>query len=757
MLFLMLGIMSVNATTTVLNSCPVTSLTSNTEYLINFTSYTSNCFYVNSGTIQNVTINGQNMTMKPAGSGYNAFIYVFGGSGYANDWTIKDLSFEKDENNPTYGASYFIYTRDANGMEYSTIDNVKAWGSFDYFHRGQQSSTQPRFRHNTVQNSLFILDEDFSTYANSNPLVDNNTIDSSFIYVRGGSLWDTAQASGTNFNFVDSAVMTNDTSVTYASSKHVFTGSVVKGYPHVDSDNNNVADSDLYVSMTSMAVSVDVGNEFNVIQDFEEGEPFIDSDYSMVTVQSETIGSPDTYELEIFAPTQTKEILDTTSSFIIYDNFNGLEISNAKLDCSLYSSELCYHQDHPSDVVILNNEFKGLIRVSANSLINNIEFSKLNGDINGQMISNLGSVTYNNITISNSNFTRSDDLNKGTLYGNHMIALQTNNLNLHNNTFNVFTTNGTTSYEILRVEGTNPQSNKVYNNYFQSPNEVPPEFHEVFTEHGDTKFYNNYIGLYVNVSNSALTGLNVTPLVYFEHTDGKYYGFYLGNYYLENTACVDGDGDGFCDSSYTSGVITDTRPLASYPFDYSAHLLTADSVIDSTAYNITLIDIVNNQTINLTDLTDDLMFTFQHDSDILDLTCDFIIDGASVDTQTNVPKDTNITHTEGQTWIEKSYTHRVECFSATIEDSFEQSNEVTFIIALSSSGNGNGEGEGDIVGAITGISLFGDSGSDTVENAKSLYDSFSPLIISLIILGSIAIFIGVFVLIWALIGGLFTR
>jgi len=99
---------------------------------------------------------------------------------------------------------------------------------------------------------------------------------------------------------------------------------------------------------------------------------------------------------------------------------------------------------------------------------------------------------------------------------------------------------------------------------------------------------------------------------------------------VDNTACVDGNSDGFCDSSYTSGVVTDTRPLSSYPFDFASHIITADFVVDNTSFDINIVEPNDLQVLEIADGNELINFTFNHNSNFPDLTCDHIIDGVSV-------------------------------------------------------------------------------------------------------------------------------
>jgi len=155
----------------------------------------------------------------------------------------------------------------------------------------------------------------------------------------------------------------------------------------------------------------------------------------------------------------------------------------------------------------------------------------------------------------------------------------------------------------------------------------------------------------------------------------------LGNYYEDYSGCVDSNNDGFCDVDYDDGEGWGTKKaLSSYPFDYTQHLFTAESVVDTLLYNITLLNIINNETINLVDGTETLLFEFEHDSDFNDLNCGFIIDGINKGEVIAYLKNTTYNLSISGGWTEKTYTYRVECSN---EFTTKTSEELNFIISFS--------------------------------------------------------------------------
>lgn len=524
----------------------------------------------------------------------------------------------------------------------------------------------------------------------------------------------------------------------------------------VDANNDNIGDNDIRVLMHVDVFSKEslFPNGLTFIQDAEEYAPFRSPNANVFSVNSESVGSPHTLG------GSNNNIIDTSMITLLFDNFYGIEVTtdNELRNVFDYKAQFdgtnkMYMQDD-SNTFTLATEYKPLIALTGSNLIvNDLRFHKIQSSNNAHIIANSGSITYNNIDISENIFYKADSNYK--YLDNYIIKVKANNLLMYNNNFSSDTGVDFNGYEFLYIEGSNPKSNKIYLNRFET---ITDDESIIFTDSADTDFYNNYLGENVSLTD-ATNNLNATPLIGFEHTDSKIYYYYIGNYYKDNTGCVDGDGNGFCDSSYTSGTYTDTNPLSSYPFVFTSHLLTADVVVDSGSFNINLTGVTNNQTIEVSGATSVLSFGFIQDSNFPDLTCDYYIDGSvlSGETITNAIKDLNYTiNLNG--WNEKSYTYRVECFN---EFQYQSSSEVAFNIVFSEVIPPDENGADDIGDGF--FSSVFDTESTTEQKTNSvlsLYGSFDKplslmLIIGLVFLGLVILTL-LFSLLFAMLGG-FTK
>lgn len=675
---LIFSIFSVNAVTT-LNSCGKNSGWVNGEtYYLNFSEipsgYSNWCLIMPTGTYNNITLVGlYPINVKDT----NSYFLLFGNSQSSNGITyinnylkMYNISFYSSNNN---NLDYFVNVnqggRDHIFMDNAYFENVSfnlpvdylftVNGGFSNFAGGNSRLYNSIFNnfYGLNVNKLFTASAsdgygstgyaDFNTNSFKNSILKYNIT----LSRQGTGTYHGNYERSMNNNFNQSVIIPLDNPVSFDFN---FYSSIRKGVSFLDANNDGVGDNgDL--DYINPAIYLDLFN-YRYLQDVNEGSPFSTINKNIVTINDENIGLP------ITLPSLGNSSINTIYSTLIFNQVYGLEFySNSKLknelslNNAITNTNKMYLQDHPSTPFINVANYNGFILLSGNNIeISNAEFYKTSSANNGQMISIQGSGNLrDNISINNNKFERSDTRSFGN--NDYYFKLKTNNLNVFNNTFRMMGING---YEILSIESTNKNSNSVYLNIFNSSTSSNSI---IFTEKGDTKFYNNYISNNLIISNNTNLNLNVTPLIAYKHTDNKYYYFRVGNYYQGNVGCTDGNGDGFCDSSYTNGAIVDTHPLSSYPFNYVTHLLSAEFVLEPSAYNISLVNIIEGETIYLNDSGLGLEFSFSQNSDYIDLVCDYIVDGVSVGQQLNPSKNVVYNYTKIGGWTTKTYTFRVEC------------------------------------------------------------------------------------------------
>lgn len=426
----------------------------------------------------------------------------------------------------------------------------------------------------------------------------------------------------------------------------------------VDLNNDGIQDTHENISVYNV---YEIQNEkFLALLNFDEGQGdgtynFIPSEYLNSDVQTfylndETLNVPFT----VTPPNQNDFLGDLNLGSISAIALNG------DINCSLSNSIRCSLNDN-AYAGIISNTYRGLIYTSSNTLINNMQFTK-SGSNNAHVISNSNDNLRNSITLTNNFFWKiTGVLTGGDTSSNEILKLKYNNINMYNNNFLMTGTNEV--FELLSIEGTNYKSNKIYNNTFTNNVNTPTSDSVIFNSYCDAEFYNNNVGSDIVLENDGCNGfLDTAPYIGYEHTDGKIYYYYVSNYYEDYSACVDVDNDGFCDDDYDDGMgWSDKLALSSYPFDYTQHLFTAEDVVDNIAFNVTLINIVDNETIELVDGTETLLFEFEHDSDFNDLLCTFYIDGIEKDPLSAYLKNTVYNYSQVGGWTEKAYAYRVEC------------------------------------------------------------------------------------------------
>lgn len=607
------------------------------------------------------------------------------------------------------------------------------------------STDRGKYDNNTVYQTVFDGQYLFRGLINPTNIWVNNYIDRTFLFI--DDLEDSNGAVSVNNFYEDSVIIDkSDSTLSSISPNSYFLECIIEGFEGVDTNDDNMQDSTVYANHINSSMFKTIQDDYTFIQNIEEGNPFDVGGKYLLTVNSEAIGSPNTLQF------QSNTKFSSEGIFLLYDNFNGLILTSGTEIKSIFGEKINM-QDQIGSVFTLGTQYKGLMRVSGNNLlISDLTFNKFSDDNNAHIISDLTGVTRNDITISDNYFDKSDDNYK--FLNNYVLKLVVNNLNISNNIFNM-STSFNNGYEILDIDSTSPLTNKIKLNEFYLNAPISTTSTLIFTENMDSLFYNNYLDSGINITEEVDTsGLNITPLVgYLYDVDGKIYYYYIGNYYVDNTGCVDGDGDGFCDSSYTSGTVTDNNPLSSYPFDFTSHLLTAELVVDSTLFNITLSgDVSDNSTIEVTDINSVLNIGFSHNSDFPDLICDYVVDGVAITgTTINSPSKGINYNISVDGWTEKEYAYRVECYN---DLTFQSSEEITFTIQYSSTEppvDGDGDGDDGVdVGDVTIDGLFSEDYSESSSNLVGLFGLLETPFGYLILLGFATIFVAIFMFIFVL-------
>lgn len=591
----------------------------------------------------------------------------------------------------------------------------------------------------TLSNSLFnrITIKNSDTFienllSGTNGYIYDNEIKNS--YIAGNQFIDNQFGVLTYRNVVEDCVLNIDTA--YETATGNITSSIYKNYFHIDDNGDGFADSDIYTNMFDMKTYKSLIG-YNFFQDVEEGQNSftlsgVDT-RSSIFINDEVISSTWGVGVVGLPIPFLSEFLGT----ILFDKINGFSVGGG-IDCLIFTLGKCYLQDSPTYTGIITSEYKGLMLVNNNDIIQNVDFHKIASN-NGHIISNSQDVQYNPLTITNNNFTKADNNFRDN--NNFLIKLKGQNVLIRNNTFNLITSlNG--SYEILSIESSNAISNEVtLNNFsFSYPAQTPTSV--IFANSWqNTAFYNNYVGTNIIVSDFGFYDVIINPMVSIVYNNKIYY-WAIGNYYEDNSGCVDSDVNGICDDYYMSGLVNDSYPISSYPFEPLQHLLTADLIIPLTDYNITIGEPSQNETITISSSTDTITLDFSQDSDYIDLICYYVIDNSTIATQ-NYPNKNFIYNIGVIDWLEKNYEFRVECVN---EDYGYKASDTIYFDVVFSGGeepptnetenglNGNGVTIGNLTGGgLSGI-FSGDS-ETTTDNILGIFSLTNTPLTYLLILG----------------------
>ena len=667
-----------NAGTTYLNSCGKnTGWLSGETYILNFTeippSYANSwCFFIQSTALNSNQFKGFNQTIINKKTGGFTFLYLrpYNGNKLYELMNFTDFNYKGNGldnffilDSSTYGGSNYRYSY----FRYNNLNNIKIENINSLFYGiGYAPISQPYVNSNNFSN--FELDSNyfFLDVGGYYQFSYNNMINSVF---NTHTLFTNVLINLNNFK--NSVFINNHSTTSYYASSNNYNDSIIEGYIYTDSDNNNIADSNLDAGVYNSRMSIVLNNK-NYLQDITEGKPFIAPYMMNIPINTELLSTSTQ-----FVANDGSGFDPSLMSILGFNSQAGVILSvNSTLDCAFSS---CLITDVGSNTNIDPNTFRGWIRVIDNATVINGNYVKSAYFNNNNIISNFVDLTFNNIQINNNNFTKGEERQQvlTTTGSEALIKLKGNKIKINNNTFTGISINSSVTYDLLYIDSVNKNTNIVKNNNFINSGNGSVQ---IFGVKGDATFYNNNISSNVVISNDISSNVDVNPIIGFKHTDNKIYYYQLGNYYADNTGCVDSTNDGICDSPYVSGNVTDNYPLSSYPFDYTQHLFTTIvPPVTLNSFNISLINITNNQTVILNTLGDTLVFSYNHNSNLPDLTCELFIDGVSKDIQTNVNDTINVPLTGG--WTEKLYTHSVTCSNQFVS---VNSGEIIFNLLLSS-------------------------------------------------------------------------
>lgn len=553
------------------------------------------------------------------------------------------------------------------------------------------------------------------------------------------------------------------------------TQSILKGFLHNDSDNDNLADANIYSGITNANMYKDLFG-YRFIQDFSEGRIGYTSStgHTLVLVNDlEQVG----LGTQIYQPA-TNNILDLATNYISIEELNAIRLSedNANLDCSLISDNKCMVTDEFAKGVSSLLRYKGYIVTSDNIGISNFEFNKENSTSLIPMISNDDDVEYFNLQVDNNNFNTnlgyfefdgnsdgnitSADLEYSKDLNSPLVKARYIGLVINDNIFvGVDSVPNTTRYGFLTINSSIASTNDVTRNYFYNNISSPEGESYVFVYDADTNFFNNYVGTNVVLARTEFgtdnttidySNLNLTGYArYYNEFDNSIYYFKLGNYYEDNAGCSDGDSDGICDSPYDSGGIIDPLPLATYPYDFAGNLFNADFSV-SNDYNINLVGLNNGDTITIPNSESGIEFTFTQDSSIDNLVCEMILDDIIIESFYNPEPSVEYSFTKFG-WTESSYEFKVKCYDILIPESEQFSDIVVFNVNIDE-GAGDGGTEEPVTGTDLDIGkLFTDDPEESFDGLLDLFNLTGSFFGYILIIAFISIFIAIILLLFAFI------
>lgn len=763
-----------------LNSCGKSTGWVNGEtYILNFTSISSGysdnyCFrfgnenldgvyyrfYINMESLEPITINKANFEFIDLGES-STTNYMLRESNFTNIHLIgnaENISF-MDSTESNRGISIL-----ENNFESMTLDN------FDNFIILTGSGTYGKdFSFNNFDNVSIITKENLfhtTTTANYNQYRYNSFNDS--ILISETEIWGINNSYQCVNNYYYNSVVVDKQLQDIANrtimcdfggtSLNNAEGSLLSSFVHFEDGTDFIADSDIYNNQTnakirlklrginfmeSIKATTSVGGEgVDLISSSSNGNVPIDTTTVIMGLGSITLSLGVT------------PLLDNSITTISLEQFGAIEMNDGdKIDCLFFNDFKCrYLVSSSSTTDVVTNKYHGYIDLRDNNFFSNLNVTSVGDGSNflrASILSNDDTDSINNITITNSLFytTATKDITDFPNQSREQIKLFGNNISIYNNVFQTTEDKG----EYIFIEST-VKNNHVTNNTWIYDSGIPISNIEVIPRKMEGYFYNNYLDSSHVITLNESTGINMNVTLGYLHTDNKFYLYSIGNYYESNSGCVDGDNDGICDSAYMSGIINDTKPLSEYPFDVTNAVIIADEVIDSLDFEINMTNIIDNQTLNLTDGSETIIFNFVHDSDFSDLSCYGVFDNVPFSEIDSPLKNTQYNLTKNGGFSEGNFTVLVECYNSFVFN-YSESYNLEILLSSETSSNtstnttlnttlSNTEGLIDVSGSFGGFGgLFGGDISETGENFISFYKLFEMPLGWFIVLGLVLLFL----------------
>jgi hypothetical protein len=721
-----------------ITSCGTYSFTQNDTYYINLSSTIitsgNQCLYVTASDVNNVTFVQLNPSIKISTPNNYNFLSVINHKITHSRFYNFTLTFS----NTNYQNS-FIRTNAGSAsnvnIEYSNFSNLQVKNNTNFLEVENGFSTGSGSIKNNIFNNVTLIRNTnlfrtvvYNGLSSTNRLIGNLQINNSIFDIQ--TFYNdtgTSRSSITDNNtYYNSVIYSSQSNQFNLLKNSIFQNSLIEFHLFNDSDENNIADTNYYnstynYSLNSMKIYLTL-NGYTYTQNYL---------FNQYNLHNKKVIFLNNMNLEGSTFSNTKnnlyDLLDTDNNMTLV---NAIQLfSNSTLQCEFYN---CNLNDYSTSTYTSNNAINfPLISTNGNDItIRNIIFNNYYNNNNVSMIGNYQNYLYDTISLHNNFFSISKS--NDSLSNKGYINLYYNNINITNNTF-ALSGSSSVQHNIFDIKSSLSTTNNIYRNNFTSiiTNTTYPSY--IFNQYGQTQFYDNYISSNIKLSQNSLSNLNVNPSKSYVY-NGYVYTFTLGNYYEDNVGCVDSNNDGFCDSSYTSGSITDNHPLSSYPFDYMAHLYTADSIVPYSNITVTLTEPNNNQLFKLNSNDDKITFGFKQDSTYSDVTCTYYINGIDVYTQNNVINGTIYTiNVTG--WQVHNNTYRVYCENSVAQ---ANSNQINFYVTTPTiSGSGGTGGGGTTTTNQTNyynssyktpdLNVFGSNISETNNNIKSLFSSFGTV------------------------------
>lgn len=714
-----------------INSCGKDSgWVSSETYILNFTEILDadpqSCLHIDSiANLDSIIIDGQGITIT--NEKYNNEFLRITNSNNLNNMILRNFTVidEASSVGQTHGMNTFIrtFTSSTRTVDNLHIENVNYLASdvnegvryFMELRIGISGGTGYRFTDMEIRDSIIMTKESFARASSSSHngarLTSSNIYDS--LIITQEELFENYQGNSQFILNITDSVIIAPLETDYIVGGNVnYYGSMIKGTLFADTDFDGVADSD-GTSLNSMSTYLNILNsnfvqQWTLVDALDSFGTIVNQDQPLFIINNETVSSLQNSE---GGGGYVDFSLATIDVPIVLNEERSVTM-NEDLICGTYpllsNTQCSFTGSDPATSGGSEDYYIG-----TTSDIKNVLFGRSDESPNAIASVGFSGLIANAANISSNDFTITSDASQD----HGFLIVYAQNTDIHNNDFTYAFINSSADYGYINSNSNNPTSLNYYENRFLKSQAA--NSYEVFPNNCDGELYNNYLDSDVVISSSC-TDIDASVYVGYKHIDNNIYYFTIGNYYVDNVGCVDGDVDGICDSSYTSGAVTDTKPLASYPFDFLSNLGNAELIVSADPFTVNATGVLEGENVTLNNGAEIITVGFIHDSDFEDLLCVGYVDESQ--TFINNNNSGGIEYTEDLTgWTEKAYTYRVACENDFVSSSSVQLNfNVQFDSGTTPGGNGTqGSTSGTSDFSYTG--LFSSDLNEGPENAKSLF------------------------------------